>query len=102
MEQASRMAKLASLRSKQFPSVPEVTRTRPWLVAGPMTLQLKLPMFCAAAARVVQVAPPSRESSILTVAPALLLAQARLRFSPTIQLSPPLGADTVTLHATGV
>src|SRR5262245_35818143 len=45
---------------------------------------------------VSQVSTASRESSSITLAPALALVQMRLWGLPTIQVSPPLGLSTVT------
>ena len=50
-----------------------VTRTRAWVVAGPVTVQVKLPVVALVVTKpglmVVQLAPPSRLRSMTTVAP---------------------------------
>src|SRR6185295_13511208 len=69
------------------------TRTFAAAVAGPMTVQPRLPVAGAAVASAVQVAPPSLLSSTRVVMPAgRLLDHEMVRAVPIAQLAPAAGA----------
>ena len=82
----------------------QLTRTRAWLVAGPVTVQLNVPVvappFGTEAATTVQVLPPFRLTStrIESLAPRLWL-HVIARTLPIVQVTLVLGTVTVTLGA---
>ena len=70
------------------------------MVAGPDTVQKKMPELGAEGDIVVQVAPESRDISIFTCPPIPTEVQVILWVLPAIQLSPPLGAVTTIMLLT--
>ena len=75
-----------------------LTRTRAAAVAGPVTTQAKLPVLGRPSARVWNVLPPSRLSSILAVelAAGRLVDQVIDADAPTKRVAPAVGFVTAT------
>src|SRR5579862_4646224 len=94
------MLKLTSLTSLTDTSAARLTRMRAVVVAGPVTVQAKLPMAApagTAAAIALHVIPPSRLTSMFTVSPLFrLCAQVIGCTLPTGQPTFVLGDVTVT------
>jgi len=91
------MLKLALLLSATLESLALLTRIRPWVAAGAVTVQLCAPSLGVLLKRVVHETPPLRDSSIFTFPPAQLDVQRIVCTLPTLHVSPPFGAVTVRL-----
>jgi hypothetical protein len=89
------MVKLASLISNTAGFKILVTFILALVVAGPVTLQFRLPSLVVEPMIVVHVAPSSRDSSILTSPVTLIELQVMAWVEPISQFSPPLGDVTV-------
>lgn len=87
----------ALLVSATVGSVRLVTRMRAWVVAGPVTVHACVPSLGVLPAIDVQEAPPSRDTSILTLPLSPLDVQARVWLLPTVHISPPFGDVTAML-----
>src|SRR5688572_2659823 len=87
--------KLASLLSQRRGVATVHTRSRARLVVGPVTVQACAPSLSTLAKSVVQEAPASRDSSMLTLAATVEVHSMR-RLEPSGHVSPPFGTRTVT------
>ena len=95
------IVKEASLVSDVAAPVTELIRIRACVVAGPVTVQLWVPVLGTLENKVVQVEPLFRDSSIRTLPLTPVLLHEIVRAPPITQLSPPLGVVTVREPGSG-
>src|SRR5947209_6324551 len=92
---APRILKSASEPSETVESFTSVTRTRTVAEMLFGTVQANVPVFGVEAATRIGVAKLSFEYSSLTLGIVPVVVQVIVRLSPTVQTSPPLGAESV-------